>query len=380
MHLLEADLVVQCVDVRRVLRFADGIFGQQDFVDAFHRGQTFGDGVGCLGEIFERLDHAVENHHVEDERRGVDGTVVGENQGAAVPKHEYNEAGAEKLADGVCRTLASGDVCVDVAKLVGGGIEALLHLFLSTKGFDDAHTPQCFLELRHGFAPFGLCFVARLLEAPTDFAHGPTQSGENDEGEERELPRNVEETAEVDGDENGILDEHLQAAHDGILHFAHVAAHTGDDVTFALVAEEGKRERGDFLIQCVADVAHNAGAHRYHCGDRGEVARGFEECGGDEKHADHQQRGCRAVLCHKLRGVVVGIVDGDVRKCFPRRGPRDEMVDRLLGIEQQFEHRYERCERKYVEQRAQYVECQRRGDIALVRADIAAEHIEEFLH
>ena len=106
--------------------------------------------------------------------------MVGENQGAAVPKYEYNEAGAEKLADGMCRTLASGDVCVDVAKLVGGGIEALLHLFLSTKGFDDAHTPQCFFELRHGFAPFGLCFVARLLEAPTDFAHGPTQSGEND--------------------------------------------------------------------------------------------------------------------------------------------------------------------------------------------------------
>ena len=85
-------------------------------------------------------------------------------------------------------------------------LKRLLHLFLSNqKALMMRIPPSVSSSCRHGFAPFGLCFVARLLEAPTDFAHGPTQSGENDEGEERELPRNVEETDRVDGDEVGFL-------------------------------------------------------------------------------------------------------------------------------------------------------------------------------
>ena len=127
---------------------------------------------------------------------------------------------------------------IDVAEIIGGGIEAALHLLFRAERLDNAHSAQCFLELRHRFAPFLLGFEARLLESAPNAPHRPTQGGKNYEGEERKFPRDVEQTAEIDRNENGVLDQHLQTPHDRVLHLAHVAAHAGDDVAFALIAEE----------------------------------------------------------------------------------------------------------------------------------------------
>ena len=90
-----------------VFWFANRIFSQKNFIDTFHRSHTLRDGVSCAGQIFERLNHTIKNHHVEDEGGRIDGTVVSKNQRTAIPKHQDNEAGAQKFAHGVCRTLTN---------------------------------------------------------------------------------------------------------------------------------------------------------------------------------------------------------------------------------------------------------------------------------
>ena len=68
-------------------RFLDGVLSLQDLVDTFHRGQTLGDVIARLRELFQRLDDAVEDHHVVDERRTCDGLVV-QYEDASEPQHD----------------------------------------------------------------------------------------------------------------------------------------------------------------------------------------------------------------------------------------------------------------------------------------------------
>ena len=100
-HVIESDIIAKCFDVCGMFGFANGILGQENFIDALHRSHPFGNGVRCLRKIFQRLDDTVENHYIEDEGRRINRTVVREDQGAAVPQNEDNQTGAEKFAHGM---------------------------------------------------------------------------------------------------------------------------------------------------------------------------------------------------------------------------------------------------------------------------------------
>ena len=51
-HIFEGDVLAKCFDVRGMFGFANGILGQENFIDALHRSHTFGNGVRCLRKIF----------------------------------------------------------------------------------------------------------------------------------------------------------------------------------------------------------------------------------------------------------------------------------------------------------------------------------------
>ena len=63
----ELDLVVETGDMLRIRRFLNGVVCHQDLVHTLHRGQTLGDVVTCLREIFQGVDDGVEHHHIVDE-------------------------------------------------------------------------------------------------------------------------------------------------------------------------------------------------------------------------------------------------------------------------------------------------------------------------
>ena len=86
-HILKRYTVGEMTYRHRIFWFANGIFCQEYFIDALHRSHTFGNRIGSARQIFQRLNHAVKNHHIEDKSRRIDGTVVSKNQRTAIPKH-----------------------------------------------------------------------------------------------------------------------------------------------------------------------------------------------------------------------------------------------------------------------------------------------------
>ena len=215
--------------------FGNGVFSVQNFVHTFHRGHTLGNVVSSFRKILERLNDAVQNHHVEDKRRGVNRRMVAENERSTIPKHHDNEYCAQKFAHGVRRGLTNRHAVRSIAKLVGAAVKAFGHFAFGRKGFDNAHTAQGFFKLRHGVAPFVLGIEAFVFEFTADASHHPAHEGEYDEGKERELPRHVNQHAEVANQQNGVFNQHFERAGYRRFDFVHVAAHARNDVALAFV-------------------------------------------------------------------------------------------------------------------------------------------------
>ena len=183
---------------------------------------------------------------------------------------------------------------------------------LGRKSLDNAHAAQRLLELCHCFAPLVLCVEALVFELAPDAPHEPAHERQHDDGEQRELPRGVDEHPKVASEQNGVFDEHVERAGNRVLNLVDIAAHACNDVALALVAEKGQWQRHDFVIHLGADVAHNAGAQRHHYSHRGKVAARFEQCGRHQKQANEQQCRGGAILVHQLGGVPIHIVYGNV--------------------------------------------------------------------
>ena len=249
-----------------------------------------------------------------------------------------------------CHTRSNG------TKFVGSVVIAFLHFALRPKGFDDAHTSQSFLQLRHRFAPFDLSIHTRLFEFAPNASHAPTHQWQHQDGEKRELPGDVKQTAKIDNQENRIFHQHLQTTHNGVFDFSHVTTHSRNDVAFALIAEKGKWEHRDFLVDEGANVSHNASAHRHHRGHRSKIRSCFQARGHHQKQTDEEQSRACPILCHQLRSVVVGIVNENIGKRHSLFAPIDEGINLMLGVEKQFEHRDERSKRKDIEHCTQHVE------------------------
>ena len=43
---------------------------------------------------------------------------------------------------------------------------------------------------------------------------------------------------EIEENQDRIFEEHIERRHDAVLHFLHITAHSGDDISLALLAEE----------------------------------------------------------------------------------------------------------------------------------------------
>ena len=117
-------------------------------------------------------------------------------------------------------------------------VETTVHLLFSDKGLDDAQTSQCLLHLTHRVAPQGLGLDRILLQLTTYPTHEPPHDGNDDEGEECQLPRDKEQGSKIADDENRVLEQHLERGHDGVLYLLHITTHAGNDVTLALLGEE----------------------------------------------------------------------------------------------------------------------------------------------
>ena len=192
--------------------------------------------------------------------------MVVQDEHTTEPQDNDNHHRAEELGHRVGHRLA--DVHLhDVVAISGvDGVETTVHLLLGTEGLDDAQTSEGLLHLTHRVAPQALGLHALGLQLTAYPTHKPAHDGHDDEGKHRQLPRDEKQHGEVADDEDGVLEEHLERGHDGVLDLLHVATHAGNDVALALLGEEAQGQGVDFLVELVSDIADHTCADGY---DRG---------------------------------------------------------------------------------------------------------------
>ena len=377
-HALEADALAEAVERFGIFRFADGVLRLEDGVDALHGGEALGDAVGGFGEVFDRLDDAVEDGHVGHEGRGVDDGLLAEDQGAAEPEDDGDHGGAEEFAHGVGAGLPDGHLGVLAAHVFRHASEARVHALLGPEGLDDAQAAEGLFDLAHGVAPVFLRFRGVGFQPASGEADDADHDGREDDDEERQLPGHAEEDEEVDDDQDRVLDQHLDGAGDGGLDLLDVAADAGDDVAFALLAEEAERQGEDLAVDLHAQVLHHAGADGDHHGGGAEVAGYLDEDDRDEDEAEHQQDVALAVLLDELGDVVVGVV-GDLVEGHPAV-PGDEFVVDVADVEEDLQDRDQQREGEYVEDRRQDVEYDGSSDVPPVRRHVPLQYLPEGFH
>ena len=134
------------------------------------------------------------------------------------------------------------------------------------------------------------------------------------------------------------------------------------------------------MVNVGAQIAHNARTHRHEHSRRGEITRGLEQGGGDEKQTNEQKCHRRTIFGHNLLREIIHVVDDDVFHRHVGSVPGDELVDVVVYLKKQVEHRYQRHEREDVEQRRKQIEKERTKQILAVWLDVFAHHFEEIFH
>ena len=229
--------------------------------------------------------------------------------------------------------------------------------------------------MAHRVAPKGLRLQRAGLQFAPHHAHEPAEDGHEDDGEQRELPRYEDERSEVEDDEHGVLEEHVEARHDGVFYFLHVTTHAGDDVALAFFREEVKRQRRHLAIQLVANVSHHARTYGYDGGRRQKIGSGLEECHHGKEQSDDEQRGCRARVYDEFLHVIVHVVGQHLTGVAPV--PCHELVGAYSSVhlKEYLENGYERSEGKDVEYGRENIEHHRHDEVALVRRHKPSEYL-----
>ena len=190
---------------------------------------------------------------------------------------------------------------VDVGK-------ALLHLTLGEEGLDDTESAQGLVELCQQGTPVVLCLLGFALELATDGSHGPCQCGHSYDDEEGELPAEEEEAREGDHDGDGVLDEHLQRVGERGFESAHVATHTRNDISLALLGEETQGQSHYLIIYLYAYVAYHACAQGDECSRRAKVTCRLQQCHHDEHHTRSDEHPQSTARLDEVVHVVVEVV------------------------------------------------------------------------
>ena len=101
------------------------------------------------------------------------------------------------------------------------------------------------------------------LQFLAHYSHKPAERWYKENGEEGELPADADECNEIEENQDRIFEEHVERRHDAVLHFLHITAHAGNDISLALLAEETERETVYLLVNLVADVSYDTCTDRY---------------------------------------------------------------------------------------------------------------------
>ena len=362
-------------------------FGAEDLVHALHRGEALLDGIDGFAEILSWIDDAVENDEVINECRGVDGAVVAEDERSTVPEDDDDRSGAEELTHGVGQLLATVDAVRGAAEGLILCLEALLDLPLGVERLDDAQPTERLLDLTHQRPPLCLPHERLALELLTHLTHRIASHGQEDEDESCQLPTDQEHGREVNQNEDGILEQHVERTHDRGLNLVHVARDARQDVAFALLGEEAERQLGDLAIDLVAHVAHHAGADGDHGVESHVHGQHLEERHHDQRYAEQDERCGAALGLNEVVDVPVEVVlqhTGERTPCLPvgdrAKRPRGIGVDAVVHLKEDAQDGNDEREGEDVEDGGEDVEGDVQRHEAFVGRNEPSQDAEEVFH
>ena len=257
-------------------------------------------------------------------------------------------------------------------------MEPLAHLSLGVESLDDAQTTQTLLDVRHQQAPLVLLLQRLAFEPLADLTHHHSGQRQEYQHEYRQLPRDDDHHHQADYDHYGVFEHHVERRHDGVLDFPDITRHAGHHVTLALLGEKRNRQGHHLVEHIVADVAHDAAAHRNH------------EVGGQERHPGlqprhhHQQGGQqgerhrRAIQVDSLLGVIVEVVD---RHILERPAPGGHVgVSGLPYLEEHLQDRDDDREGEQRQECRQHIEEDIQREILLVGRHKPLQYYEKIIH
>ena len=102
----------------------------------------------------------------------------------------------------------------------------------------------------------------------SDEAESGDAEGEESGGgaEEADSDMSEQEGGEIEYYQDGVLDEHVQGAGDGIFYLPDISAHPRYDVPFPFLGEESERKAEELVVDLCPDVPHYACPQRHHNG------------------------------------------------------------------------------------------------------------------
>ena len=131
--------------------------------------------------------------------------------------------------------------------------------------------------------------------------HHITRHRQEDQDEQCQLPTDGDHAGQVDQDQDRVLKQHVQRAHDGGLDLVHVARDPGDNIPLPLLREETQGQLRDLPVDLVTDVTHHARPDRDHRIER-QIHGGYlQEGSHDQENTQHDQRKRAATYLYQLR-------------------------------------------------------------------------------
>ena len=187
--------------------FFDGVLCFEYVVDAFHGCESHGYHVGLACEVFDGVDDAIEDDHVEDEGGSVDESVAVQYEPSAEEQYDDDDECAHGFGHWVCGVDAHHHADHSFAEFVVDEVEAFGHFLFGDECFDDAQSAECFFYLCHYLGESCLHGGGLVFESFADGSHEPCCGWCDDEDEDGELPADGEECGEADDDGDGLLYE-----------------------------------------------------------------------------------------------------------------------------------------------------------------------------
>ncbi len=293
--------------------------------------------VGGPGEILQRIDDAVEYHHVEDECGGVYHVDAIQYEPAAEPQYHHYYHGSQKFGHGVRRILAYGHAVHVVAVLLIGLPETVRHLLLCNESLDDAQASEGLVQLGDNVAPTTLHLGRLALEFAAYLAHHPPGKRCDEQHEESKFPTDGNKGDEAHDDGYGLAYHHVHGRHHGTLHALGICTHAGNDVALVLLGEETQGQAQHLVIQLRADVLHHTGAQGHHHCAGGKVAQGLYAGHHHQRRAHDDQRNEGSVLGNEVLHVGIAIVHHHLLiQCAPC--PLLVLIFRTVYLEQNVQY------------------------------------------